>query len=308
LVLFPKKRQRMSDKKTASVKLNKKIKDDIFNVDNIAHYNLSLQISPILFRLCVTDSEKNRCMLLEDYQFSSVYLADHLIEKLEEIFDDHHVLKAGFWKSIKLAFKTPNFSLVPESLFEQELAKEYLTLNCSLKPDDSEEVLFYKQSSIDIVNVFSAEKKILQWFSAMYPGKTIRTIHHTSSLIDGVLFNRSNNKEDRSMFIFVDKNQLTIIVTKNRKLEFCNSFNFFSPEDFVYYVMFVAGQLQFNADADPAILWGDILPDSELYLKLYKYVRNVSFGDKPSSLYFGYTFDEVFDHNFFDLYSMHFCE
>lgn len=295
------------EKKSSHYKLNKKIKDDTFNVDLISSYNLSLQISPNLFRVCVTDAEKNRCLLLEDYQFTSIYISDQVIEKLEEIYDDHHILKAGFWKSVKLALKTSNFSLVPNSLFDKDFAKDYLGLNCALTPDDREEVLYYQQHSADMVNIFSADKKVTDWFIAAYPAKPVRIIHHTSPLIEGIMYNR-NQPDEKSMFIHVEGSTLTILIAQDKALEFCNTFHFSTSEDFVYYVMFVAEQLKFNTESNPVTIWGDLQPGGDAYITLLKYVRNISFGNKPSSLYFGYPFDEVSDHSFFDLYSMHLCE
>jgi hypothetical protein len=35
-----------------------------------------------------------------------------------------------------------------------------------------------------------------------------------------------------------------------------------------------------------------------------KYIRNVSFGNRPRHITFGYLFDEVQDHHFFDLFSI----
>ena len=40
------------------------------------------------------------------------------------------------------------------------------------------------------------------------------------------------------------------------------------------------------------------------YNEFYKYINNVVFGHRPKFLTFGYMFDEVQDHHFFDLYGM----
>ncbi|MEO1096986.1 MAG: DUF3822 domain-containing protein, partial [Bacteroidota bacterium] len=56
------------------------------------------------------------------------------------------------------------------------------------------------------------------------------------------------------------------------------------------------------------ILWGYIGKQSPHYNEFYKYIKNISFGDRPSYLKYGYMFDEVQDHHFFDLYSMHLCD
>ena len=115
-------------------------------------------------------------------------------------------------------------------------------------------------------------------------------------------------EEQKSVFIVAEKNTLTILVKKSKRLEFCNTFHYTTPEDFIYFVMFAFDQLKLNQDTTPVTLWGEITPDSAVYSKLYKYIRNISFGNKPSTLSFGYQFDEVFDHKFYDLYNMHFCE
>ena len=297
----------MLEKQKAGFKLNKKIKDDVFNVDLIAQYNLSLQVNSTLFRVCVTDTIKNRCLLIEDYQLSAVAFPEELIRQLEKIYDDHHFLKAGYWKSIKLAIKNTNFSLIPDSLFDKQYLKEYLNINCVYNNIATEEVYYYKQNSTNAVNIFSADAKIIDWFSGSYPGKKIKVIHHTSPLIEAVMVD-SAPKTEKSVYIQVEKNYLTILVKKEKTLEFCNTFYFSSTEDFVYYVMFVFDQLKLDPEKIPVIIWGEILPDSAIYNKLFKYIRYINFGNKPSSLQFGYYFDEVFDHNFYDLYSMHFCE
>lgn len=288
----------------ATYKLNQKIKDDKFNVDHIAQYNLSLQISTELFRVCVTDTENNRCLLLEDYQFSSIQSPSQLLDQMDLIYDDHHILQAGFWKSIKLSIKNKSFSLIPSSLFDKDHVKDYLNINCTV---NGREVFYYRQNTTDSVNIFSADREITDWFAARYPHKSLKIFHYTSPFIDGVMIEQPS-REEKSMYIVTEKNSLTILVKRNKKLEFCNTFNYITTDDFVYFVMFVFDQLKLNPEMTPVTLWGEVTPDSAVFNKLYKYIRQISFGNKPSSLYFGYQFDEVFDHKFYDLYNMHFCE
>lgn len=287
--------------------LNKKIKDDTFSVDHISEYCLSLQVSNQLFRVCITDSARNRCLFLEDYQFENVINSDHLLAVLKEIYDEHHLLQAGYWKSVKLAFKTPNFSVIPNVLFDQEFAKDYLSLNCTLNSSTHEDVLYYKQQSTDVVNIFSVDKKIIAFFEAIYLGKKMKIVHHTSSLIEGVMV-QNQNKDQKEMCIFIEKEQMTLVIKTNRSLEFCNTFFYSTPEDFVYYVMFVASQLKFDPESNQVVIWGDLSTDSPLIKKLKLYMCHIKLGNKPASLYFGYNFDEVLDHNFFDLYNLHLCD
>lgn len=287
-------------------KLNKKVKDDKFSPEEIAKYNLNLQVNPSLFRVCVTDSETNRCLLVEDYSLDTVLYPEQLLELLGEIYYDHEVLKAGYWKSIRVAVKEMDFSLIPKTLFDKQYIREYLKINTG-KDLDTADVFYYNQKSTDSVSIFSADKKVTDWFSSQYPGKKISVIHHTTPFIEGVLYDRKTDSE-KALFVHVEENFITIVVKSSKGLEFCNSFYFSGSDDFVYFIMFVYHQLGLNPDKIPLILFGEISPDSEEYRKLFKFVRHVTFGEKPTSLTFSYLFDEVFDHKFFDLYSMHFCD
>jgi hypothetical protein len=288
----------------AGYTLNQSVKDDKFSVDDILQYNLSLQVSRELFRLCVTDIQNNRCLLLEDYQIFNIQSNSALFTQLDEIFRNHTVLEAGFWKSIKLGIKNKSFSLVPDSLFEEEFARDYLSINSTI---NGTEVYYYKQKTSETINIFAADSEIIDWFKRKYPQKNIKVFHFTSPVIEGVMIDRKL-KDEKSLYIVGEKNMLTILVKADNKLNYCNSFTYYSPEDFIYFVMFVFDQLKLNPEVTPVVLWGDISTDSPVYNKLYKYIRNVSFGNKPAALFFGYQFDEIFDHRFFDLYNMHFCD
>ncbi|MCU0431762.1 MAG: DUF3822 family protein [Cytophagaceae bacterium] len=293
---------------TVQYQLYKRVKDDSFSVDNISSYALFLQVSSVLFRVCVTDTERNRCLLLEDYRFTTPQKnTDQLLEQLSLIVDDHHLLQAGFWKSVKLAVRNSHFSLIPNSLFDKNFLKEYLALNCSLNKGIPDHFYYYTQRGTDAVNIFAADRKLIDFFSQLYPSRQLQVIHFTSPLIEGVMHERLHS-EQKEVFLEVEPNHLTILVKHNKTLEFCNTFYFETTEDFLYFVLFAFDQLGLNQYDTPVTLWGDIAPDSPIIQKLKTYVRTVHLGDKPSNMKFGYFFDELMEHSYYDVYSMHLCE
>lgn len=284
--------------------LVKKIVDDTFEVEHLHEYILSIQLGNSLFRFCVIDTKRNRCMMIEDYKFNHTLYPSQLLEQLEHIYDDNSVLKAGFWKSIKISVKNLKFSLIPNSLFTENKAIDLLRLNCEVSTED--ELFFFKHTTNDTVNIFTAEKLIINWFKKSYPNKSLELIHHTSLLIEGVLQNHSSMLA-RNVYVSVEDSILTVVVKKGFELEFCNNFQFVTPNDFVYFIMFVYDELDLNPETVPITLMGDIAKNSTIFVKLYKYVRHISFGEKPTTLKFGYKFDEVNDHHYFDLYNMYLC-
>jgi hypothetical protein len=94
-------------------KLFKKIKDDKFEVDQLHHYDLNLLLGNRDLQIAVVDKHSNRCLILEDFIISSIDSYTELVNVYENIFDDHHLLKAGFWSSVKVGIKGNKFALVP---------------------------------------------------------------------------------------------------------------------------------------------------------------------------------------------------
>ena len=296
----------MNSTKSASYKLIKKIKDDKFNIDNLHHYSLILQIGIRDFQLCVVDSRNNNCLILEDYILGSIKSYRELTGVLENIFDDHHLLKAGFWKNVKVAFKNNKFSLVPAPLFSNSYTPDYLKLN--VKIDESkEEFLYYKHIKTDAVNTFAVNKILFQWLNKLYPNIKLGFIPQSSGLIEGVLSQLKHYKPN-NLFLYVDRFKLHIITTRDGKLEYYNQFVIKQFSDYIKYIMTVLQGLGHDQKKTPVVLWGYIGKQSPHFHEFAKYIKNLSFGDRPDFLKYGYIFDELQDHHFFDLYSLHLCD
>lgn len=287
-------------------KLMQKIVDEQFDTEQLVYYSLSIQVNFSLLRFCIIDNMQLRCLYLEDYQLSDVSTNEELTEQLDFLFDNHTLLKAGYWKSIHVAIKDTQFTLVPTALFAKEYIQDYLNLTTNTENKNEQQAQSYLHLQKDITSVFAISTHLVDWFNKTYPTQKIKYINHTSSFLEGI-FQLSNRKQEAEVFIQVEQHFLTIAVTKNNQLQFCNGFTFNSSEDFVYFILFVYDQLQLNPEQTQLTIWGEILDDSDSFNKLYKYIRFIKFGDKPKSLTFSYVFDELHDHRYFDLYTMHLC-
>lgn len=158
-----------------------------------------------------------------------------------------------------------------------------------------------------MVNVFVAEKHFIDWFKSKYPGKNLEIFHHTSLFIEALLQNNIKYAE-RNMYVNIEIGMMTIVVKNGSHIEFCNSYRFKTANDLLYFVMFAYDELNLDANTLPLILTGNIIKESEHVEKLSKYIRFVHFSNRTKALKFGYKFDEIADHNYFDLYSLHLCQ
>lgn len=296
----------MNTVKTSSFKLITKIKDDKFDVDNLHNYALSLQVGIRDFQFCVTNTKDNRCLILEDYKLEDVTTVNSRLKALHKLFDNHHLLLAGFWNSIKLSIKTHKFSLIPSQHFIKDAASDYLAVNSEIKPS-VEEVLYYKHISSDAVNVFASDIKLSKWIQSLYPQKKIQLVQQGSALIEGIL-RYDDHTHEKTMFCHVDRGILHIIVTESQKLIYYNQFAIRKSNDFLKYIMLVFKELRLNQRESKVLIWGNIKHQSSHLDLVKKYIKNISFGSKPSYLTFSYQFDEIMDHQYFDVFSIFLCD
>lgn len=282
-------------------KLIKKIKDERFDVEHINQYHLMLHVGARDLQVGVVDSVENKMLLLEDFVFPSLSSADDLPAILEQLFDDHALLKAAFWKSVKISIKNNRFVQVPEVLFVEESKAEYLKFNARINEEECIQSVINQQSKA--ATVFTFPKELQQWFTKVYPGANVVFLHQSAVLIEGVT-RVSEHRKDSPLYIYVDRFKLHILSAKQGKLIYYNQFVIRQFSEYVKYIMLVMKTLNFSQESSQIVLWGYIGKNSPHYNEFYKYIKNVVFGYRPKHLKFGYMFDEVQDHHFFDLYSM----
>ena len=87
------------------------------------------------------------------------------------------------------------------------------------------------------------------------------------------------------MYLNIETSHFEIIVVENNHLKFYNRFEYSTKEDFIYYLLFTAEQLQLNPEEFPAVLMGSVDANDDLYQIAYKYVRHVSLLSKDAMLY-----------------------
>jgi uncharacterized protein DUF3822 len=286
-----------------SYTLKKKIKDDKFNIDELENYCLSLLVGTEDFLISIIDIRTNQCLLIEDFRFSP---NSEVLEVIKKIFAEHHLLEAGFWNNIKIAFKNQQFTIVPTSLFNTNQGARYLGLAVNID-EQKDEVLYYKHIKADCTSVFSVEKEVVEFFKEVYKNLKVHFLHESSIFIEGVL-RHDDHTELKSMFISFGENYFQVVVTEKKKLIYYNRFQMSNPEQVLKYIMIVTDQLGLDQESTKVLVWGNIDSVSDKFSILYQYIRNISFGNKPSYIKSGYVFDSLQEHNYFNLMSIYPCD
>lgn len=285
-------------------KLIKKIKDERFDEDLIHRYHLLVNIGTRDFQLLIVDPTEDVVLLLEDFVLPNLTSHQELMNLLDQLFDSHALLKVGFWKKIIIAVKNQKFVQVPQALFAYEALHEYLKFNASVHPE--KEDFFYTNNILaDAVTIFAVNADMVAWLNGIYPNNPPTLTHQSAALIEGMM-QYAQLRDDNPLYIYVDRFKLHILSCRDGRLIYYNQFAIKQFSDYVKYIMLVMKSLHMDQATSQVVLWGYIGKNSPHYHEFYKYINNVTFGVRPADLKFSYMFDEVQEHHFFDLFSLHY--
>ncbi|MEJ7644490.1 MAG: DUF3822 family protein [Chryseolinea sp.] len=287
---------------TLTYKLIRKVKDELFDEEMIDQYHLCMNIGTRDFQLLVIGPKDNKVLLLEDFVLPGLTSSEELFQMLDQLFDSHPFLKAGFWKKIKVSIKNQKFVQVPVALFSAQAAEEYLKFNAALDLA-KEECIASINDRAQAVTVFAINSDLKNWLNGLYPNNPPAFTHQSASLIEGML-QFSATREDKPLYVYVDRFKLHIMACDKGNLLYYNQFAIKQFSDYIKYIMLVMNSLSMDQKSSQVVLWGYIGTNSPHYHEFYKYINNVAFGVEPAELNFGYVFDEVPEHHYFDLYSI----
>ena len=278
-----------------------RIKDESFNIEELHDYVLSLQIGVKDLQCCVTNALQ-KVVLFEAYSFENIKTVNTRVQVIADIYKNSDFLSAGFWKNIMVSFKTHKFTLVPENLYADNSDIDFLEVSNVINPI-IETTHHCLHKSLGLVNVFTGDLRLMKLLKSFYQSTEIRVLHQGSTFIEGIT-GVAPTYEEKEMMICVDRGIFHIVIVENDSLHYYNQFAIKKNEDGLRYIMLLFQELSLQQDKTKITFWGNIDSNSKFISLLKKYVRNISFGKRPSSITFGYEFDDVPEHQFFDLFNI----
>jgi hypothetical protein len=217
-------------------------------------------------------------------------------ELLSDAFNIHPELKDSY-DEILLIHNNNLSTFVPEPLFDENFLGSYLQY--SNKVFESDFFAFDKNHNCQMNTVYIPYANINNFFNEHYGAFDYK---HANTILASKLLIASKNNSAKKMFAHINLGHFEIIVVQNHKLLLFNSFEYSTPEDFLYYILFTAEQLSLNPEEFPLELIGKIDIESDYYQLAYKYIRNISLLD-VSDLQAKNTFSEADNRTHFILFN-----
>ena len=287
-------------------KLIKKVQDEIFDPSQLDKYCLLVSVGIRDLQICVIALDNKKCLLIESYELEGVRTVSDRLKLLQQLFSSHLFLRGGFWRDVKFSIKGHKFALVPRALYAKESAAHFFSLN-SAKNSTYEHLYAHLHKHYEMVNVFAADYKLIEWVKKLYPSKPVTITHQSSVLIESgrLIYSKQTGK---AMLFLIDKQVLHILVTERNRIYYYNQFAVQELNELVKYVLLVFKELGLNAQSAPVTLYGNIPGNSTYIAELRQYIRQIKLGKRPPFVQYPYLFDDLPTHHYLDLFSIYLCQ
>ena len=241
------------------------------NITNKKYKRLSIQVRLDGLSYCCIDTLNNKILSFDDIQF------DNDKSKIEDLyalaFRKHPQLNSGY-DEVTVLHDSNLSTFVPTALFDEQFLGSYLQYNTRVFETD-----FFAFDAIEtyqINNVYIPYVNINNLFVDVFGTFQYK---HCNTFLVSKLLDLSKNVDEKKMFVHMHKGQFEIIVVQNQKLLLFNSFEYKTPEDLTYFLLFTAEQLNLNPEHIKLEFLGAISEEDAFYKMAYHYIRNVSLFD-----------------------------
>ncbi len=261
-------------------------------------YRLSLKLGVNGISYLIVDG-MGKALSFKQYLISD---GEKLSQSFKSFFTSENRLLLNY-KSILIALDSNRFTLIPNRLFKEKDRTLYLNTsgNSEYKKEFvGQNKIAFNQSHI----IFGWDDELIGLLKNYFPSG--RLYHSVTAMLHGWK-KQSEIKEGKKVYIHVENTYFTIAFFEESELIFINRFHFKTAADFLYYVLMVFDQFELKPESTPVILSGELVENSEIYKKLYRYIRHIGFIPNIGYYEFGEAFSNLTHYHHFDLYSLKLC-
>ncbi|MGA9638176.1 DUF3822 family protein [Flavobacterium sp.] len=234
---------------------------------------LSIQVSLTGLSFCCFDTLNNTITSFNEVHFDTIDKGIKIEELFADAFNKHVELNESY-DNVLILHNNNLSTFVPTALFDENFLGSYLQYNTKVFETDF--FAFDEISNYQINAVYIPYVNMNNFFIDKFGTFDYK---HVNSVLVTKLMDRSKNNDTKTMWVHFNEGHFEIIVIQNQKLLLFNSFDYSTPEDFLYYLLFTAEQLNMNPENFPLELIGNIHTDSDFYKIAYRFIRNISLID-----------------------------
>lgn len=243
------------------------------NITSKNYKKLSIQVSLTGFSFCCFDTLNNVITSFKEIQFETSNKTAKIEDLFTEAFKNNPELKSTY-DEVMVIHNNNLSTFVPTALFDENYLGSYLQYTTKVFETD-----FFTFDTISNYQMNAVYIPYVNINNFLIDNVGSFDYKHANSILVEKILEGSKNNDEKKMVVNFNPEHFEIIVVQNQKLLLFNSFEYQTPEDFLYYLLFTAEQLSLNPESFQLELLGTINQNDAFYAIAYKYIRHISFLD-----------------------------
>jgi hypothetical protein len=178
------------------------------------------------------------------------------------------------YDEIKVIHQNNLSTFVPDAFFDNQSLGSYLQYHVKVFETD-----FFNHDHIPSIraqNVYVPFVNINNYLIEQLGA--FDYFHHHTVLLQALLEN-SQIDSTLKMYVHLEESDFEIIVLRGEELLFFNTFEYQTPVDVLYYILFTAEQLQLNPEQFPMFFLGKVDSKNPIFELAFEYVRHTEILD-----------------------------
>jgi Protein of unknown function (DUF3822) len=284
--------------------MDKKILDiteDGFSPAASMYYERSVLAGIDGFSYMINDDRQN-ILAAKAYSFANADTLNQLnTSSFQSFLLSDENLQNTFQKT-RICFFSTDFTLIPSRLYDAAKQKTYLNfLGTNLETNQT--ILSDYVATLDSYLVYAIPTDTLTLTNNAFSNATIMHLIHP---LINAFKKQAEHSNGHQIFINVREHHCQIFFFDGSNLMFCNTYQFATTQDFIYYILLVFDQFKLKPEITPVTLAGQVAQNSDLYNWLYRYIRNIYWAQLPVQYRTGARMSAIPSYIFFDLLSLKF--
>jgi hypothetical protein len=288
--------------------------DPAFDQQNIYEYELSIRLNADGFSYCILDTNTGKFLQLQSFDFSDpsrkIFIPGEKENadagNLGRLMEADLKWLGGPFQKVRIIYNGAKASLIPEALFNEEEKASIYDFNVANGPYPAAELKHDLLKSLNAYSIYHLPGPIGDLIKKYFPDAGL--YHHSTAIIQSVFLNYMNKDTANILFVNTGSSRLDILQINGRRLEYYNSFNYNTAEDYMYYLIFVVEQLKLNPENVEVVMLGEVEKHSSLSDLMHKYIRNISFAPRNADFKYSFVFDQLPGHYYYNLLNASLCE
>ena len=231
--------------------------------------SLKIKISPYNLTLVVVKHLSGKVLNYFNYDFEKSIPEEDLSVKLKSAIQESNIDSSNII-SVKLYVNNKLSCIMPESLFDEKLGLEYLKYNSKLLKNDTSSHDIIEE--IEAVNVYLPYINVNNFIIDKYGAFDY---YHYSTIFIKKILKINNRSKKTNLYLNFNRNSFQISIIKTQKLIYFNTFKFTSPNDALYFILYVIKQNKINTNKSEILCFGNIIENDEKHKLFSQFINNI---------------------------------